>query len=226
MDKIDGLVKMADGIIEVINGDKQYISKDSTDQAQFLAEAQQFILDLYGKDSPMYLNYLSANRRTFKTYASLYAEVKGVLLAVRNNIDQGWLDNVRNELSAEIFDDYLEMASYLNSQGFYIAAAVIAGTTLEERLRQLCTKNGLPVEKADAKGEMKPIKAENLNSSLVTFYIDGKADSKLVTANYGLRNHAAHAEWNNDPPEKKDIRIAQVELMISQIKHFIKTNPI
>lgn len=118
------------------------------------------------------------------------------------------------------------MASYLNSQGLYVAAAVIAGTTLEERLRELCIKNVLPIEKPDAAGDMKPIKAESMNASLVSFYADGKQDVKLVTANYGLRSQAAHGKWNSNAPEKKGDRIGQVDSMISQIGHFIKTNPI
>src|ERR1019366_4839679 len=172
LEKINSLIGLADGIIKVIDSDQNYISQDSTDQRQFLSEAEQFIVNLYEIDSMYHKNYLSSYRDFPINNSGRYAECKGVLSSIKKDIEEGWLDSAKNELSAEIFGDYLEMATYLNGERYYIAAAVIAGTTLEERLRQLCVKNDLPIEKADATGAMKPMAVESLNASLVNFYAD------------------------------------------------------
>jgi hypothetical protein len=146
------------------------------------------------------------------------------LLGIRKHFEQDWLESLQNILSAKIFGDYLEMAEYLNEEGFYIAAAVIAGTTMEERLRQLCIVHGQPTEAPDKSGAMKPLNAEILNGSLTKFYSDGKNDVKLVTRCYGLRNDAAHGNWNADSGQQRINRKEHVGLMIGEIRLFIKNN--
>jgi hypothetical protein len=151
-------------------------------------------------------------------------KTRGILKAIWTVLNGGWAESTRNKFSAEIFDDYLEMAEYLNEQNFYIAATVIAGTTLEEKIRQLCIKHKIKIEIEDKQGNKKPINVETLNGKLKDLYSDGKNDVKLVTQNYGLRNDAAHGKWNNDTSIQKQHRLNQVKNMISEIKHFIKTN--
>ena len=52
---------------------------------------------------------------------------------------------VLSSLCTRLFADFLEMASELQRKGFKDAAAVIAGSTLEEHLRKLATKAQLPI---------------------------------------------------------------------------------
>jgi len=222
LDKIDELIVLANGILGGTEPSSLIYASATT--TEFRSSTATFIVSIYGEKSPFYQNFLKS---THDDFASNYDEAKGVLLGIRKHIEQGWLDSVRNQLSAEIFGDYLEMARYLNQEGFYIAAAVIAGTTLEERVMQLCLLHGIAIEALDTRtGAMKPVKADSLNGSLGPYYFDSRNDSKLFIKNYGLRNEAAHGNWNNDLPEKRQIRKDQVDLMIREVEFFIRNNHI
>jgi hypothetical protein len=119
-----------------------------------------------------------------------------VVEAMRDEIAGDWLFTLKGLIAAEVFADFLEMAEYLLEQGYKDAAAVIAGSTLEEHLRQLCHKHGI---KTDEGG--RPKKAERLNADLVGANVYSKLDQKNVTAWLDLRNKAAHGhytEYNQD----------------------------
>ncbi len=113
-----------------------------------------------------------------------------------------------------MFGDFLEMADHLLSGGFKDAAAVIAGSTLEGHLRQLAEKVGIP--STDAEGH--PMKADRLNADLVKDGAYEKTDQKAITAWLGLRNDAAHGDY-----EKYEA--GQVGPMIAGIRDFIRRKP-
>ena len=62
----------------------------------------------------------------------------GVLKALKEDVNEGWLQTVEELVHADTFSDLLEQARELNSKGYKDAAAVIAGTVLESHLRLLC----------------------------------------------------------------------------------------
>jgi hypothetical protein len=139
--------------------------------------------------------------------------VMGVVQALRDDISAGYLQSITELIHADIFSDFLEMASHLLKQGYKDAAAVIAGSTLESHLRKLANKNGLATD--DIKGL--PLKADRLNADLARAIVYSKLDHKSVTAWLDLRNNAAHGDYNK-------YKADQVELMISAIQNFIVRN--
>ena len=82
------------------------------------------------------------------------------------------------------------MAGYLLEKGFKDAAAVIAGSTLEEHLRQLCKSAGISPK--DNGG--RPKTTDRINSELAAERTYSKLDQKNVTAWLDLRNKAAHGQ--------------------------------
>ena len=106
-----------------------------------------------------------------------------------------------------------KMAQYLLDSGYKDAAAVIAGSTLEAHLRQLCKKVGITTDSGG-----KPKKADTINSELIKEGAYKKLDQKNVTAWLGLRNSAAHGDY-----EVYDNM--QVNLLISSIRDFITRVP-
>ena len=138
----------------------------------------------------------------------------GALEALRGDYEAGHLASLPELIHAELFGDFLEMADHLLSGGFKDAAAVIAGSTLEGHLRQLAEKFGL--ETTSSNGA--PVKADRLNADLAKASIYGKTDQKAVTAWLGLRNDAAHGEYEK-------YQEGQVSLMTAGIRDFIRRNP-
>jgi hypothetical protein len=137
--------------------------------------------------------------------------------AVKNELEQGWLVTARGLISAEIFSDYLEMARYLLEKGYKDAAAVIADSTLESNLRQLCHKAGIPKENQRA-GTPRAKKAELLNSELASDQAYSKLDQKSVTAWLDFRNEAAHGKYDEYSAD-------QVKLMLDAVTYFKLRNP-
>jgi hypothetical protein len=124
------------------------------------------------------------------------------------------LANLNELVHANIFNDFLEMADYLQKEGYKDSAAVLAGGTLEEHLRKLSQKNEIATEKEDSR----PKKADRLNADLTSANVYSKLDQKNVTAWLDLRNKAAHGKYSYYSKE-------QVALMIQGIRDFISRYP-
>jgi hypothetical protein len=138
----------------------------------------------------------------------------GVARALREDYAAGYVTSVEEILHADVFADFLEMADELLGKGYKDAAAVIAGTVLEEQLRKLAGRANLTVQ--DDQG--KPLKAERLNADLTKATVYNALDQKSVTAWLGLRNDAAHGHY-----ERYDEQ--QVRLVIEGVRNFVARHP-
>lgn len=143
--------------------------------------------------------------------------IVGIVKALKDDLENGFLSSMTELLHSEVFGDYLDMASYLLSEGYKDAAAVIAGSTLEAHLRRLCVKFDIDIELRHAGKSPRPKKASQLNQDLgINAY--SLYDQKSVTAWLDLRNSAAHGQYG-------DYSENQVELMVEGLRDFIRRNP-
>ena len=113
----------------------------------------------------------------------------GILRAMHADYAAGYLSSVAELIHADVFADFLEMADHLLSQGYKDPAAVVTGSVLEEHLRKLCDKSGVPTVVG-----ANPKKADLLNAELVGAGVYSKLDQKSITAWLDLRNKAAHGK--------------------------------
>jgi hypothetical protein len=137
----------------------------------------------------------------------------GVARSLLNDMRNGYLKSLEELIHADVFTDYLEMSDHLNDSGYKDAAAVLAGSTLEAHLKQLCLKHSIPVDNAGT-----PKKANVINTELAKVSAYSKTDVKNVTAWLGLRNDAAHGDYG-----KYDSQ--QVKLLTASIRDFITRTP-
>ena len=137
----------------------------------------------------------------------------GVVESLHHNVRAGYIQTLEELVHGEVFGDFLEMAQYLLNKGYKDAAAVMAGSTLEAHLRQLCKKADISVNVGG-----KPKRADMINNELAKKEAYSKLDQKNVTAWLGLRNNAAHGNY-----EEYDKQ--QVSLLISSIRDFITRLP-
>lgn len=98
---------------------------------------------VYGKEHSHYSEFEKATSINLESSAK---KGHGILLAIQDEIDGGWLFSVKKLVSAEIFSDFLEMTAHLLAQEYKDPAAVIIGSVLEENLRQLCHSVGIEIE--------------------------------------------------------------------------------
>lgn len=141
------------------------------------------------------------------------AYLRGSLLALRREYELGYVQSVSELIHADTFASFLEMAEHLHEQNYKDAAAVLAGSVLEQHLRDLCDKNSMPTMHS---GKWK--KAEALNTELAGANIYNKLEQKNVTAWLGLRNEAAHGNYANYDSQ-------QVRSMIASITEFFTRHP-
>lgn len=142
------------------------------------------------------------------------SSIIGIVMALKNDLDNGYLHSFVEVIHGDIFSDFLEMATYLNDSKYKDASAVIAGATLENHLKQLSNKHSISL--MDINGRSK--KASLLNDELTKAGVYDKLDSKNVVAWLDLRNKAAHGSYG-------DYNIDQVKLLISNIQNFITRKP-
>ena len=122
------------------------------------------------------------------------------LNVIKRELEEGLIYKVSELIRAEIFSDFLEGAKYLLDEGWKDAAAVIIGGVLENELRQLSTVNNLPIK--DIKGKGLSIDPMNINlckAGVYKLYVQ-----KMITPYAGIRNDAAHGDW--DKYLEKDVR--------------------
>jgi len=171
---------------------------------QWSTSTLDLLVNVFGKESEYYKQFQTG----FK-HAGYYSDaIRGlaVLKAAWDDYSKGYIIEIKRLIQAEIFDDFLEHATHLYEQGYFQAAAVIAGGVLEDNLRKLCDQNGITLPP-------KP-KLDSMNSELAKKGVYNLLIQKRVTALADLRNKAAHAEWSS-------FVAADVGHMIAQIRDFI-----
>ena len=151
-------------------------------------------------------------------HTSFKAElIIGILTALKGEIQDGSLVNISELVRGETFNSYLEMAEHLFEEGYKDAAAVIAGSTLEAHLRQLCVKHGVDTTTITSDGKSRPKKASQLNQDLGKG-VYSSFDQKQINAWQDLRNDAAHGNYGSYSDK-------QVEQFIDWLSDFIAKNP-
>lgn len=137
----------------------------------------------------------------------------GILSALRADYASGYLNRIEALIHADVFSDFLDMASHLLAEKYKDPAAVIIGGVLEEHLRKLCSKNQIPIDQSG-----KARKADTLNAELARNGTLTLLDQKNITAWLDLRNKAAHGRY-------AEYSIQQVELLLQSVRDFITRIP-
>jgi len=137
----------------------------------------------------------------------------GALSALRDDIQADALSSLRELLSVNTFSDFLDMAMELLEKHYKDAAAVIAGTVHEQHLRRLAQKNGIVTSRGG-----RPMKASALNDHLAKKEIYSKSIQKQITANLGIRNDAAHGDYDR-------YNASAVKALINSVGDFIDDFP-
>jgi hypothetical protein len=153
-------------------------------------------------------------RQTGKPTTWLAHELAGVATGLHDDLAAGYAQDVAELIHAEVFSDFMGMAHELQTSGYKDAAAVIAGSVLEDHLRKLTGKAGLKVEKGDGS----PKKADALNAELTAAGTYNGLEQKSVTAWLDLRNKAAHGHYD-------DYDQQQVAALIRDVREFLIRHP-
>jgi len=165
---------------------------------------------VFGEDSDHYSRFNEKfpdfpKNRNYQTIK----QTLGMLKAAKDDFENGYLFETRTLIQAEVFDDLLEHAEHLLSNGYYQPAAVITGAVLEDGLRKLCERRGITLT---GKPTIDP-----MNTALAK---DGAYNSlvqKRVTMLADLRNKAAHGKFSEFSED-------DVKDMLAQVRSFMENH--
>ncbi|MFC7356705.1 hypothetical protein ACFQO1_03325 [Jejudonia soesokkakensis] len=214
LERISNLMEIADNCLaSSYPNDYQTLQVDYAQMQSFRTGSLSFILHLYGDKHPYYLSF---KKEVEDNYASEIEVGISIIQNIKSEIENGWLSSLKGIITSEIFSDFMEMAEHLIEQGYKDPAAVVIGSVLEEHLRQLCSAN--KIETTMTKGnKIVPLSADRLNNSLAKANIYSKFDLKTITAQFDIRNSAAHGKYD-------EYDITQVELMYQNVLSFLTRN--
>lgn len=211
--RADEIVAIADKVIPTFRVSAYGTEYDYEAYHTFRSAGLSFLANTFGEGHAYYTEF---DRETKEPYSTTAKAGRGILLAARDEVVGGWAVTARGLVSAEIFGDFMEMARYLLSEHYKDAAAVVAGSALEEHLRQLARKHNVDLHYMDPKGKAVPKKAEVLNADLVKAGVYTILQQKSVTAWLDLRNKAAHGQYS-------EYKAENVDLMVQGILQFMTT---
>lgn len=215
--KIDDLINKCTELLKLAQGyeTNRSIRDDGTSSAEFIAfktATLSFFEHTIGNNEKYYKDF-DYNVIHFRSHSLIVA--LELLKNIRKDVDEGWLENIKGIVSAELFSDFLEMAEHLLEENYKDPAAVIIGSVLEENLRELCVRNGIAITTTDPNnGTVRPHKAETMNIDLYKHGIYNGLVQKSVTAWLALRNNAAHGKYG-------EYDLPQVRNLLQSVRDFI-----
>ena len=189
--QLDALIETGQRLIESF----QYESstyESSVPEAElraFVTSALAAIERIAGKNSQYYEN-IPQERVLLRLavesyYLSFIPTVTGVLIALRNAVDQGLLTSLESRLRANIHDDFLAQSFDLIDAGYHVAALVLIGGVLEDHLQKLVQIQGLTLPKQGSISKYNDLLRNNVYNQPVWRRIQSIGD---------LRNDAAHGK--------------------------------
>jgi len=172
---------------------------------RFRTEALNIVRRACGENSDHYQELRRIAEGKTGASSAHFAECFGVVLAAQRDFEAGLLFDLRSLIAAELLGDFLEQAEHLLSEGYHVPAASLAGAVLEDTLRKLCHRHGVPYpEKTNI---------NQLNVQLAKAQVYNKLVQKQVTALADIRNNADHANFNEFKPD-------DVEHMVQWVRRF------
>jgi hypothetical protein len=131
---------------------------------------------------------------------------KGILTGIRDDAVNGYLTSYRSLVTAEVWTDFLEMATHLVEHGYKEAATSLTGAVLENGFRELLAKAGEPPKQ---RGNLQALSLIAYQKKLVT-----PLEHKTAQAWIALRDHADHGDFAN-------VDTGEVRRMIDGVTAFL-----
>lgn len=196
---------------ELIKQAERIINNTTSDPIENYAETLEFLRVYSGEKSSFYKELT----KMYPNDSGYYKEktAKSYLRAFISNIKNGLMEDISIERKAQIdvVPDFLDQAKkLLDTKNMHPAAAtVIIGVSLEEFLRNWVEDVTLTL------GNRKP-SIDSYGNVLREEDLIIKQDMKDITSWGGLKNHAAHGQWDEVDDKKR------ISLMLEGVNLFMR----
>jgi hypothetical protein len=208
LQRLDALIQKADAVLVTHEPNPPNVigfpTLDSQPFTEWRTQSLTYLINLLGTDH----TYVHAFREEVKGgYTDSVESGKGILQAVREDIRGGYLARIESLVSADIFNDFLEMADYLITQGYKDPAASLIGAVLEDGLRRICSLRGL---KLSSKEDI-----SSLNKKLADANIYNRLTQKKLQVWNDIRNNADHGKFS-------EYKVGDVNEMLKGVRDFLQ----
>ena len=146
---------------------------------------------------------------TDRQYSGCVQDGLGILSGALEDVEQGHIDSLRDLVAAEVFSDFLDQAQHLLGKHYNAPAASLAGAVLENGLRSLAERNGIPVRAKD--------NLAALNNKIAAKDIYTRLRQKQVETWIEVRNAADHGRFD-------DFTESDVGDLIRGVRDFLSTD--
>jgi hypothetical protein len=160
---------------------------DEVDDGAFAgwrAQTLFFLRNTLGNDHFYVKEFESQVRSGYKAYV---ISGQNILRVVKEDVEDGFLTDIRTLVAAEVFADFLDMAKHLHERGYKDRAAFLAGAVLENGLRRIASAKEIKVKNKDD--------LSTLNNKLADVNVYTRMVQKQVKVWIDLRNHADHSRF-------------------------------
>jgi hypothetical protein len=165
-------------------------------------------------------HYRDAVARQYSNNLMRFNALLGSVHALLSDVKADRTRTFEELVHASLFADFLAGAQHLLEESWPLPAAVVAGSTLEEHLRKMAVKHGLPTEVTKGT-RTTPKQASTLNDELFAQeHAYSKADHAIVLGWIHIRNEAAHGK-----PEFQKRTHDEIDQMIQGIRGFVAKYP-
>jgi hypothetical protein len=206
--RVDALIEKADRVLATHHPNPPGVvglpSLDSEAFAEWKAQSLTCLISLLGTKQTYVETFREEIKRGFK---GTVESGKGILKAVRQDIAGGYLTKVETLVSADIFNDFLEMAEELLNQGFKGPSASLTGAVLEDGLRRICAQRPFKLGQAED--------LTSLSKNLADANVYNRLTQNKIQSWNDLRNRAVHGKIT-------EYRSDDVKEMIKGVREFLE----
>ena len=175
--------------------------------SEWQTQSSTYLSNLLGPDSVYAQKF---NAQVDDAYPEHVSRGKGILKAVREDIEGEYLKKIEALVSADIFSDFLDMAEYLLEEGYKGPAASLIGAVLENGLRKICTNRGITVKSTE--------KISTLNQKLANGNVYDRLTQRKLEVWNTVRNNADHGYFNQYTAQN-------VKDMHKRVREFLEQHP-
>ena len=201
-EKAEALAKAKQFDFQSKEGVKYY----NVDTARFKAWATS-VLNLlqraFGEDSIHYRNFHDHYLR-FRGHEPEFDDSRAIFQAAREDYEGGYLFNVQALAKAEVLVDVLEQAEAFKNANYVDTACIMAGIALEITVRELCTREGVPVGKFN-----------HMNEELRKLGLYNQAMWEQLKTWYTRRSEPAHGNFGQSTHRQADEMITGIRRLIA-----------
>lgn len=182
---------------------------DNRSWQQWSNNVMNLFITVFGKDSNYYNNFKSIYDHPGHPRTDTLESAIGIFRGAKLDYESGFIFSLRNEISGEIFGDFVALAKASLKEGQKDVAAVLACAALEDALKNYAIQHQLQVEDKTMQEVVSALKSKGLVSG---------AQKALLNAMPKIRNYAMHANWDKITAEDVGSVIGFVEQML--LRHF------